>query len=106
MSGNLILHVGRVNKVPIGLGFDVSQDNFTSQIREEKSPTSTLLATWNVTFATDGTDGELVLTLAADALEDVTVSSGYTDLKRVSNGQPLSVFSEPIPVVFEGVVTA
>jgi hypothetical protein len=106
MSGDLILHVGRVNVVPLGLGFDVSGDEFTSQIRKEKSVESDLLAEWDVTFANDGTDGELVMILAADALNEVSVSSGYTDLKRVSNGQPLSVFSEPIPVVFEGVVTA
>lgn len=106
MSGELIIHRNRTNIVQVPLGFDVSNDVITSQIRKERNHESNLLAEWNVSFATDGTDGKIVLTLVASAISSITQTYGYMDLKRVSGGEPLSVFAEPLKVKFQGVVTA
>jgi hypothetical protein len=105
MSGELIIHRNRTNIVPIGLGMDVSGDVITSQIRTEPGAEGPPLAEWTVAFATDGTDGELVLTLTSEDLASVTANYGYMDLKRESGGEPLSVFLEPLKVAFKGVVT-
>ena len=105
MSGELIVHRNRTNVVPLSLGFDVSGDTITSQIRRELGETGTPLAEWEVTFDTDGTDGEIILTLPEASVEIITANYGWMDLKRTSNGQPLSVFLEPLRVKFQGVVT-
>lgn len=106
MSSSVVVHKGRTNILPIGLGFDVSADTITSEIRTEPEQSSTLLATWNVAYLTDGTDGELVLTLDDLATAQITVASGYMDLKRVTGSEPVAVFDRPIPVAFQGTVTA
>jgi hypothetical protein len=105
MSGELVIHRNRTNIVPLGLGMDVSGDTITSQIRVEPGADGDPLAEWDVTFATDGTDGEIILTLTSTQLAGITVNYGYMDLKRVSGGEPLSVFLEPLQVHFQGVVT-
>lgn len=106
MAGRITVHKNRTNVVTVDLGFDISADTFTSQIRTEKDQSSTLLATWTVTFATNGTDGKLVLTLDNSQLTNVTRANGYMDIKRVTNGEPMSVFDEPIEVLFRNVVTS
>jgi hypothetical protein len=106
MYDSIIIHRNRTNKVLVSVGIDVSQDTITSQIRTEKSSTSTLIATWVVSYVTNGSDGELVLTLDNSALTSVEESYGYMDLKRVSAGEPLSIFKYPVKVLFQGVVTA
>lgn len=97
---------GRTVVVPVSLGFDVSQDTITSEIRVEKNPSSVLIAIWAVSFATDGTDGEILLTLDNDITSVITNSVGYMDLKRVAGGEPLSIFNEPLEVLFVNTVTA
>lgn len=106
MSGEVVVHRNRTTKVLLNLGFDVSGDTITSQIREEADVSSNLLATWTVSFDTDGTDGKLTLTLSSSDVATVTKKYGYMDLKRVSGGEPLPVFKEPIKVKFQGVVTS
>jgi hypothetical protein len=106
MSNPIVVHLGRTTKVTVSLGFDVSADTLTSEIRENKSSSSTKLAEWDVSFLTDGTDGELVLTLDDSGLAAVDRMRGWMDIKRVSGGEPLPVFSEPLPVVFRRTVTA
>ncbi len=101
----IIVHKGRTVIVPVSLGFDVSQDIITSEIRVSKSRLSELIATWVVSFATDGTDGELILTLDDSMIMGTTKSSGYMDLKRVTGGEPLSIFDEPLEVLFTDSVT-
>lgn len=105
MSNKVIVHKNRTNTITIDLGFDVSADVITSQIRAEQDPTSALIATWVVGFVTDGTDGLLTLTLD-NSVTEITVDSGYMDLKRVSGGEPLAVFDKPLEVSFQGTVTA
>lgn len=101
----VIVHKGRTVILPVSLGFNVSQDTITSKIRVDSTPTSDLIAEWTVTFETDGTDGELVLILDDAITTEITQVVGYMDLKRVAGGEPLSIFSEPLEVFFEDVVT-
>ena len=105
MSSQLIVHKGRTNVVTVDMGMDVSLDIITSEIRSEPDTDSVLIATWQVEFATDGTDGELILTLDNTITEQIVATGGYMDLKRVSNGEPLPVFEKPLEVEFQGTVT-
>lgn len=106
MPQGINVYRDRTTIIPVSLGFDVSGDVFTSEIRAKPDTSSTKLAEFEVTFDTDGTDGELILTLDNSVVDLVTVSRGYMDLKRVSNGEPLPVFEEPLDVFFKGTVTA
>lgn len=105
MHDQLVIHLNRTNYVAVGLAFDVSGETITSEIRSEKTLDSDLLATFTVEYATDGTDGELVLILNSEDLTNVTKTYGFMDLKRISGDEPLSIFSEPLKVLFQGVVT-
>lgn len=101
----LIVYKGRTNIVPVSLGFDVSNDTITSQIRAEKNFESELIATWTVSFLTDGEDGELILTLDNSITALIEATAGYMDLKRVSGGEPLHVFDDPLEVLFKNTIT-
>lgn len=102
----IIVYKNRTNTLTISLGFDVSTDTFSSEIREKADYTSTLIATWTIAFLTDGTDGELILTLDDSVTSAITAKKGYMDLKRVTGGEPVNVFDEPLAVVFRTPVTA
>lgn len=104
MSDEITVFKNRTTKVRVSLGFDVSTDSFTAEIRAKASSTSELLATWDVTFATNGIDGELIMTMQNESVAAVTAKSGYTDLKRMSGGEPYPVF-EPVKVKFVDTVT-
>lgn len=104
--GQVIVHKGRTNVLSVKLGFDVSDDILTSEIRVDKDPTSELIATWEVSFETDGVNGEVLLTLDDSVTSEITKSTGYMDLKRVTGAEPVPVFDEPIEVLFKKVVTA
>jgi len=106
MSSAVIVHKGRTNIIGVSMGFDVSADIFTSEIRAEPERGSLLIAEWDVSFVTDGTDGELRLMLDDVITAQITSSGGYMDLKRVSGGEPLPVFERPLEVIFQGTVTA
>jgi hypothetical protein len=88
------------------MGFDVSSDVMTSQIRLEPDKNSLVLATWDVAFDSDGTDGELILTLEYTDLDDIAALRGWMDIKRDSGGSPLPVFARPLEVEFIRAVTA
>lgn len=85
---------------------DVSTDILTSEIRVEKDPESDLIATWVITHVTDGTDGEILLTIDHTELTDITAVSGWMDVKRVAGSQPLPLFDEAVQVIFRDTVTA
>lgn len=106
MSDYLKVYKDRTNTVPVDLGFDVSADTITSEIREDKDKDSTLIATWTVSFLTDGVDGKLILTLDNSLVSAITQTTGYMDLKRVSAGEPVPVFNHPLRVRFQEAVTA
>lgn len=105
MSNTLVVHKHRTNIVRINLGYDISDDVITSEIRSEPSVESPLLATWGVEFETDGTDGKLVLTLSDLVTGQIDVNLGYMDLKRVSGSAVYPVFDRPLEVSFRGTVT-
>lgn len=102
----IVVHKGRTKTLPVSLGYDVSNDVISSEIRAEKDRASTLIATWTVSFLTDGTDGELILRLDDSITGAVTKETGYMDLKRVSGGEPIPVFDEVLEVLFKDTVTA
>lgn len=102
----LIVYKDRTAIVPVSLGFDVSSDAITSQIRVGKDFESDLIAEWDVTFLTDGVDGELILTLDDSVTVMITNDIGYMDLKRVTGGEPVNVFDKPLEVLFKNSVTA
>jgi hypothetical protein len=101
----IVVHKGRTVVIPVSLGMDVSLDTFTSQIRVDKKHDSDLIATWDVSFLTDGTDGELLLTLDDSVTQTIEKTIGYMDIKRVSAGQPINLFDEPVEVAFRDTVT-
>lgn len=108
MKAKLDVYLGRTNIVPVtfGIGNDISGDSFVSEIREQPDSTSVLIVAWTSSFATDGTDGELVLTLDDAELANVTDFMGYMDIKRISGGEPLPAIDDPIEVFFKKTVTA
>ncbi len=101
----VIVHKGRTTVVSVSVGVDVSQDAITSEIRDGKSQSAELIATWVVSFATDGKDGELILTLDDSPTPEITKRVGYMDLKRITAGEPLPVFDEPLEVIFKESIT-
>lgn len=106
MEKQIFVDIGRTVTMTVGLGYDVSLDAFTSQIRAKKDPTSDLIATWDITFLNDGSDGELIFTLDDSATSTITHRRGYMDIKRITGGEPVSVFDEPLEVIFRKTVTA
>lgn len=105
MSSKVIVHKNRTNILTISLGMDVSADTITSEIRSEPDIESPLIATWTVSFKTDGRDGELILRLDDNETSQIKANSGYMDLKRVSGSEPLAVFDQALEVSFRGSVT-
>lgn len=101
----IVVHKGRTVILPVSLGVDVSADTITSQIRAGQHAASDLIASWVVSFKTDGTDGEIILRLDNAVTALITNTIGYMDLKRVTGGEPISVFDEPLEVLFKETIT-
>jgi hypothetical protein len=96
------------NTVMVELGYDVSQDVITSQIRKGTQVSTELIADWTVEFVTNGMDGKLRLTIDDSVLVDSSITMGYMDMKRMVGGvggEPTPVFDGPILVNFLDVVT-
>jgi hypothetical protein len=106
MYKQFIVYRNRTNVITVNLGEDVSADTFVSEIREDPKWTAQLIATWVVSFATNGVDGKLVLTLDDSVSQGITQSSGFMDIKRIRNGEPIPVFDRPIQILFRDTVTA
>lgn len=106
MKATLKVFLGRTNVIPVSFGTDVSSAAFASDIRVEPDSTSTLIVSWVATFLTDGSDGEVVLTLDDADLAGVTAKKGYMDIKRIEGGEPYPVVDEVIEVYFQKPVTA
>ena len=98
----LVVYKGRTNVITVSLGYDVSADTITSEIR---TAGGTLIVAWTVAFVSDGVDGELKLTLDNSVVSTVEHTTGLMDLKRVSGGEPLPVFEQPLEVEFRETVT-
>lgn len=106
MPNSIKIVKGRTNIVTVNLGFDVSADTFRSQIRKSENHTSDILGTFDVDFTTDGTDGRLTLTLDNSDTATIPDNVGYMDIERMSGGEPLNVFKEPLRVEFQDRITA
>jgi hypothetical protein len=105
MSNEVVVHKGRTNVIVIKLGYNISADTWTSEIRTQPVQESVLIATWDVEFVTDGSDGDLRLTLNEAITSQIKLNTGYMDLKRVTGGEPVPVFDRPLEVIFRGTVT-
>jgi hypothetical protein len=105
MANELKIYKGRVNSIQVNLGYDASSDVLTSEIRTHPTVEATLIAEFDISFVTDGTDGKIVLTLD-DTARDITPTTGYMDIKRVVDGEALPLFDEPLEVKLEDTVTS
>lgn len=103
MPDAIVVYKGRTNTITVDLGFNASADTFTSEIR---TAANVLIATWSVAFTSDGTDGELTLTMDNTITSAITYPSGLMDIKRMSVGEPLPVFDKPLEVEFREAITA
>lgn len=106
MATKLVVHKNRTNSYLVDLGMDISGDTYTSEIRTQPDHESPLLATFTVSFETDGTDGLLRLDVDNLITGQVEAHSGYMDLKRITGTEPVPVFDRPLEVEFRGTVTA
>lgn len=97
---------GRTNVLPVSFGYDISGETFASEIRRSATRSSELIATWTCTFLNTGEDGELLLTLDDEITTEINDRFGYMDIKRISDGEPFSVFTETIQVEFIDSITA
>lgn len=102
---HVTVYKGRTTLLRVSLGYDVSNDTITSEIRVDPNRESELIASWNVSFETDGADGELILTIDDSVSDLIDRNDGYMDLKRVTGGQPVPVFDIPLQVLFKDTVT-
>lgn len=105
MSNKVIVHKGRTNTLIVNLGINVSADTFKSEIRTEPTVESPLIATWTISFVTNGADGQLKLVLDDSVTKGIKPNSGYMDLKRTTGAEPVPVFDRPLEVSFRGTVT-
>lgn len=107
MSNNnkIVVQKNRTNVISVNLGVNVTGDTITSEIRTQPDQSSVLIVPWTVTVV-NALTGELTLTIDNGLLTDVPHRQGYMDLKRVTGGEPISVFDEPLEVEFRGTVTA
>lgn len=101
----VIVYIGRTTPLYVKLGFDVSADTLVSEIRAEADSESELIATWDIEFVTDGTDGDLLFTLDDSVTSLIDRTNCFMDIKRVTGGEPVSIFYEPVPVVCRKTVT-
>ena len=112
MSNAVVIHKGRTKTILLRLGEDVSppqgqtiDDVIKSEIRAAPDIGALLIATWVPSYVSDGTDGEVLLTLDNTITSQITQLEGYMDIKRTKDGEPIPVFDAPLPVEFRGSVT-
>lgn len=104
----IIVKRGRTTTLQVSLHRDLSAttaEAFSSKIRAEDNETSPVLCAWQIAIKSPASDGILILTIDNTVASAVTRTNGYMDMKEVIAGEPRSVWNDPLPVVFEGVVT-
>ena|SRR5688572_15868031 len=105
MTNPIRVYKGRTTVVTVNLGINVTGETFASEIRTEPDVNSALICEWDITIV-DAPTGKLRLELDDLVTGQVTVDSGYMDIKRTSGGEPLPVFDDVLEVSFLGVTTA
>lgn len=83
---------GRTVVLDISLGFNVSGSEFLSQIRASKDPAAAVIATWDVSFETDGTNGNLVATMDDSVTSAIVENTGWMTLVKVNGSKHVPVF--------------
>ena len=104
MSDAVVVHKGFTNTVSVDLGIDITGETITSQIKSLPDQDAALIATWSIAVD-DAPNGLLTLTLDDVITSQITASKGFMDLRRVTGGEPVPVFDEPLEVEFRGTVT-
>lgn len=94
----------RTTVVQFDLNQDITGDTIVAEIRADRASTSTLIATWTVAI-TDASLGTGTLTLDNSSAA-ITDTVGWMDMLRVTGGEPISLFDEPLRVVFVDMPTA
>lgn len=105
MSEAVIVHKHRVNELTINLGFNITGDTITSEIRSQPSQDGPLVATWTVTII-NATTGEIKLAMNAAVSGGINVETGWMDLKWVHSGSAKAIFESPLEVSIRDTVTA
>ena len=101
----VIVTKGRQTNLEVNFAYDLTGATFSSQIREAPSSSSPLIAEWDVSLLTDGTDGKLMLSLPPEDTADIVQTIGYMDIKKVVGSVPYKAFEGYLMVVFEESVT-
>ena len=96
----LVVYKGRTNVFEVKLPYDVSEDVLKSQIRVGADSDTPLIAEWVIEFKSDGKDGSILIVLDDSAASVIGHTFGYTDIKRITDGEPVPVFDNPLPVFF------
>ena len=102
---HITVRKNRTNIVEVQLSYDLSTSAITSQIRRGRSPDTALIAEWDVRYKTDGTDGCLIFTLDDSVTAEIEDKTGYMDILRMEEGEPITVLEYPLSVVFQEVIT-
>lgn len=102
MSDAVLVYKDRTTRITANLGLDVSSDTITSEIR---SKSGEFLVEWTIEFDSDGTDGELIMTIDNALTTDLVAEEGLMDFKRMSAGEPLPVIARALEVQFVKSVT-
>ena len=105
MSNEVIVHRNRYNVVTVDLGYDVTGETLTSEIRSEPKVDSPLIVAWDLTV-NDAATGKLTLIIDTTAAAQIKAASGFMDIKRQSGVEDIPAWDEPIEVTFQGSVTA
>lgn len=103
MMDALKIFRNRTSVIPVWFSYMLGDDVYTSQIRTGQSFLSPLIATFTVVKAGPN---QLTLMLDNSVTAGITHNYGYMDIKRVTGGEPVPVFEDPIPVLFKDQVTA
>lgn len=97
---SVIVVRGNTVEVPVSLAFNVSADTLYSSIRTTEDPDSDVIAEWDISFITNGTDGELLFTLDGDITADIVEDIGYMFFISINGGDPIDIFDVPVVVEF------
>lgn len=104
MANAVIIHRGLTNTIPLVLGYDTTGDTISSQVRSGPDRSYPRLLNFEVTVV-DESNGEYTLTIDDTFTSQIVVDTGYMDVLRITGGEPVPVFEEPLQVIFMGTVS-
>ena len=98
------VHKHRTTELHVILPYPTENDIFTSQVRKGRSQATEVIVEWNVSKSEESSN-KLILVIDDELASTITETTGYMDIKRVTAGEPLAVFNDPILVTFKDVIT-